>query len=224
MWGVRDHRTVEECGDAVLGGREAIPLMLWRFRAAGIRATRATVRLFFARNRTGMLDHAPAVRPADENGSLSPIVAIETGLMGEDRQAASLHFGALLLDRTEGQEVAAHTSTHYDCQAQGTDVATVKVEVSSAVAIASEAGHCLQSVVFAPNQTSEAFVAAGAGLGMTTVFGDATDWLYRARSGGETTVPFWLARFVDGALPIGPRRPCIPNAKTRHAMFLRRGS
>ena len=32
MWGVRDHSTVAEYGDAVLGGRAAIPKMLDRFR------------------------------------------------------------------------------------------------------------------------------------------------------------------------------------------------
>ena len=55
MWGVRDHRTVAEYGDAVLGGREAIPLMLSRFTEAGIRATWATVGLLFAKTRTEML-------------------------------------------------------------------------------------------------------------------------------------------------------------------------
>ena len=51
MWGVRDHRGLADYGDAVLGVRRAIPEILARFEAAGIRATWATVGLLFARTR-----------------------------------------------------------------------------------------------------------------------------------------------------------------------------
>ena len=213
MWGVRDHRSVAEYGDAVLSGREAIPFMLSRFSEAGIRATWATVGLLFARNRSEMLDHAPALRPAYRDATLSPYSAIETGLIGEDEQADPLHFGASLLEliaETEGQEIATHTFSHYYCMELGADVASFEADLSSAVAIASETGHSLQSIVFPRNQTSEGFVAAAAGLGVSTYRGEATGWLYRPRSGSETTMPFRLARFLDGALPIGPSQVVHP--------------
>ena len=58
MWGVRDHRSLSDYGDAVLGGRQAIPLILERFERAGIRATWATVGLLFAKSRDQMLEYA----------------------------------------------------------------------------------------------------------------------------------------------------------------------
>lgn len=213
MWGVRDHRSVAEYGDAVLGGREAIPLMLQRFREARIRATWATVGLLFAKNRTAMLDHAPILRPAYRDVALSPYSAIETGLVGKDEQADPLHFGASLIDRiaeTEGQEIATHTFSHYYCLEPGADIASFEADILSAFAIAREVGHKPQSIVYPRNQTSEAFVAAGAELGLITYRGDATGWLYKARAGHETTLTFRLARFLDSAFPIGPEQVVHP--------------
>lgn len=213
MWGVRDHRTVAEYGDAVLGGREAIPQMLSRFHKAGIRATWATVGLLFAKNRTEMLDFAPARRPAYRDAALSPYPVLEAGQIGADERTDPLHFGAPLIDRiadTEGQEIATHTYSHYYCLEPGADVASFEADLASAAAIAREAGYNLQSIVFPRNQTAAAFIAAGAGLGVTAYRGDAAGWLYQARPGGETTLPFRLARFLDGALPIGPAQVVHP--------------
>ncbi|MHA7887793.1 polysaccharide deacetylase family protein [Roseicyclus sp.] len=218
MWGVRDHRSVAEYGDAVLGGREAIPMMLSRFQAAGIRATWATVGLLFARSRTEMLDHAPAHRPTYRNANLSPYAAIEKGVIGENETTDPLHFGASLIDRiaeTEGQEIATHTYSHYYCLEPGADVESFEADLASALAIARKTGNDLKSIVFPRNQTAAAFVAKSAELGVTTYRGDAIGWLYQARSGRETTLPFRILRFLDGALPIGPAQVVDPEPQGR---------
>jgi len=111
MWGVRDHRSVAEYGDAVIGVRTALPMMLERFDAAGIRATWATVGLLFAATRDEVMDHRPTLQPSYTNQSLSPYAFIENGL-GQDEASDPHHFGKSLVDRildTEGQELACHT-------------------------------------------------------------------------------------------------------------------
>ena len=70
MWGVRDHRTVDDYGDAVLGVRQALPRLLKLFDAYGVSATWATVGLLFARNRQEMLEYFPANRPSYRKAKL----------------------------------------------------------------------------------------------------------------------------------------------------------
>jgi peptidoglycan/xylan/chitin deacetylase (PgdA/CDA1 family) len=214
MWGVRDHRSVQEYGDAVMGGRKAIPLILDRFKEAGIRATWATVGLLFAKNRDAMLDYAPTVRPDYENARLSPYPDIERGLIGKTEEDDPLHFGASLIKRiadTPGQEIATHTYSHYYCLEPGGGLPAFEADIEASVAIARDTGHKVQSIVFPRNQTTDAFIQQSAKLGVDHYRGSATGWLYRPRSGSETTKLFRLARFADGALPIGPKQIVQPS-------------
>ncbi|MFZ5965229.1 polysaccharide deacetylase family protein [Thalassococcus sp. BH17M4-6] len=214
MWGVRDHRTVQDYGDAVLGGREAIPIMLARFQDAGIRATWATVGLLFAKNRKEMLEFAPTARPMYENANLSPYAEIENGRIGENEEADPLHFGASLIDKiakTPGQEIATHTYSHFYCLEPGADTSAFEADLSAAIAIANHAGHEVQSLVFPRNQATDAFIDQSVELGVNIHRGSATGWLYRPRSGQETTGLFRVARFLDGALPIGPKQVVTPS-------------
>ncbi|MCB2017002.1 MAG: polysaccharide deacetylase family protein, partial [Hydrogenophaga sp.] len=111
MWGVRDHRTTADYGDAVLGVRKALPSLLDLFRQHGVRATWATVGLLFARNRQEMLDHYPSLRPAYRQTALSPFEAIRSEI-GADESADPWHYGRSLVDQVmqSGEhEMATHT-------------------------------------------------------------------------------------------------------------------
>jgi hypothetical protein len=213
MWGVRDRRSVRDYGDAVLGGRQAIPLMLDRFQAAGIRATWATVGLLFAKTRTEMLDYAPRVRPAYYNSALSPYPDIENKLIGENEADDPLHFGASLIDRivqVPGQEIATHTYSHFYCLEPGATLVAFADDMESTIAIAHQEGHRLQSIVFPRNQSARQFIAQSRAAGLSVYRGEAAGWLYRPRADLDTTKLFRLARFLDGALPIGPRQVVWP--------------
>lgn len=205
MWGVRDHRNIADYGDAILGGRAAIPEMLTRFKAAGVRATWATVGLLFARNRTEMLDYAPDLRPGYSESRLSPYPALEAGEIGTNEDDDPHHFGLSLLEQiaqTEGQEVATHTYSHYYCLEPGQDMAAFGADLAAANAIAGARGHQMRSLVFPRNQKSPAHAEAAAAQGIDIYRGEALGWLYRPRAGAETTLPFRMLRLADGALPI----------------------
>ena len=214
MWGVRDHRSVENYGDAVLGGREAIAHMLSRFQEAGIKATWATVGLLFAKNRGEMLEFAPDCRPAYENANLSPYADIENSLIGENEDTDPFHFGASLIERianTPGQEIATHTYSHYYCMEPGATVGSFEADLTSARAIGSRSGHNLQSIIFPRNQTTNAFIQRSVDLDITVFRGDANGWLYRPRCRQETTKMFRVARFLDGAIPWGANQVMHPS-------------
>ena len=205
MWGVRDHRSVAEYGDAVLGGRAAIPAMLERFAARGIRATWATVGLLFARSRDEMLDHAPTLRPAYADPRLSPYPFLERGL-GASEADDPLHFGRSLLERvaeTPGQEIATHTYSHFYCLEPGATPEALAADLAAARAIAAATGMpAPRSIVFPRNQLGPAHVACAVAHGIDAVRGNPRARLYRARAGAATTLPLRALRLADGALPL----------------------
>lgn len=203
MWGVRDHRSAAEYGDAVLGGRQAIPQMLALFRQHDIHATWATVGLLFARSRDEMRAFAPADQPQYQNAALSPYAALDQ--IGQDEQQDPLHFGRSLLDQiaaTPGQEIATHTFGHVYAQEPGMSAQAWRADLQAALAIAQQAGHQIRSIVFPRNQMTDQCVAICHELGLSVIRGNAPGAVYRPRSGGEVTLPVRALRYLDGALPL----------------------
>lgn len=219
MWGVRDHRSVADYGDVVLGARAAIPEMLLRFQRSGIRATWATVGFLFARNRDELLDHAPPVhlRPRYGNPHLSPYDFIASGL-GRGERDDPWHFGRSLLDRvaeTEGQEIATHTFSHFYCLEPGGTVDQFSADLSSAVSIAQAAGHRLRSIVFPRNQMTPHHIAAAVAQGISVYRGNPGSFAYRSRPGRDNTALVRALRLADGVLPLFPRLT-FPEPKRRY--------
>ncbi|WP_319825143.1 polysaccharide deacetylase family protein [Thalassovita sp.] len=207
MWGVRDHKSISSYGDAVLGGRHAIPMMLGRFKQNRIHATWATVGLLFARNRDEMLAFAPAIRPTYTDPRLSPYPALKHHI-GRDETADPHHFGRSLLDNiadTEGQEIATHTYGHIYALEPGMTPEAWRADLTAAIAIAENAGHRLRSIVFPRNQFSVASIQACRDQGLSVFRGNPSGTLYRPRPASKLRLPVRAARFVDGVLPIaGP--------------------
>jgi hypothetical protein len=206
MWGVRDHRSVANYGDAVFGVRHALPRMLALFKRNGIRATWATVGLLFARSRDEMLGFAPPVelRPTYERRELSPYAFLEQGV-GRCESEDPWHFGRSLLDQvaeTDGQEIATHTYSHYYCLERGATEETFSADLDAALAIAAESGHHLKSIVFPRNQMAPTHVAAAAMRGINVFRGNPSNFIYRSRAQRGNTSIVRTLRLVDGALPL----------------------
>lgn len=204
MWGVRDHRTDQSYGDAVLGGRKAIPEMLKRFSESQVKATWATVGFLFARTKDEMLKYAPSKKPGYINSDLSPYEFIRTGVGANEREDP-LHFGRSLVDQignTEGQELATHTYSHYYCLEPGQTVEEFSADIESARAIASDAGYYFKSIVFPRNQMMDGHVKCCGEHGLTAFRGNPPTYLYRPRSGKENTLAVRGLRLVDGVFPV----------------------
>lgn len=206
MWGVRDHRSVANYGDAVLGVRQALPRMLALFKRNGIRATWATVGLLFARSRDEMLGFAPPVelRPTYERSELSPYAFLEQGV-GRCESEDPWHFGRSLLDQVieiDGQEIATHTYSHYYCLEPGETVEFFAADLDAALAIANQAGHHLKSIVFPRNQMTPAHVAVAAARGVKVFRGNPSSFVYRSRPKSDNTLMVRALRLADGALPL----------------------
>lgn len=219
MWGVRDHRSPQSYGDAVLGGRQAIPRMLALFERFGIRATWATVGLLFAKNRDEMRLYSPSTRPNYGQAALSPYPDLDK--IGQDESEAPLYFGRSLVDQivqTEGQEIASHTYGHVYALEPGMTEAAWRADLEAAQAIASQAGHTLTSIVFPRNQFSEAHVQIAKDCGMTAYRGVPRGRVYRSRAGNELSLPVRAMRFLDGAFPLLGTQTTLP-PKARNGCY-----
>lgn len=205
MWGVRDHRSIADYGDAVLGARDAIPRLLQLFQDAGVHATWATVGLLFARSRDEMLDYAPIIRPDYENRQLSPYAAIEGAEIGRNEREDPFHFGGDLIDRiadTPGQEIGTHTYSHFYCLEKGASIDALKSDLDAAKKIAAEAGHVTNSIVFPRNQMADVHLQACRDAGLRCYRGNPQSYAYRAASGANTSLGMRAIRLIDGIAPI----------------------
>ena len=76
MWGVRDKRTIENYGDALIGVKTAIIRMLESFKKHEVSVTFATVGFLFHKNREELLINLPDIKVNYTDKNLSPYTEI----------------------------------------------------------------------------------------------------------------------------------------------------
>lgn len=174
MWGVRDHRSTVDYGDAVLGVRRALPALLTVFRKYRINATWAIVGLLFARTRQEMLEYYPTPRPEYRRSNLSPYETV-CSQIGVGESEDPWHYGRSLVDQVlqaEGQEIATHTYSHYYCLEDGSSLQTFEADLQAAIEIMGSAGVKPRSIVFPRNQMTDAHLQACARQGLSVFRGN----------------------------------------------------
>jgi len=204
MWGMHDHKTIADYGEAVLGVRDAIPQLLEEFKTFGIEATWATVGLLFARNQSEMLEFAPELRPGYHNQALSPYQAIDE-FSGQDENTNPYFFGRSLLDRiidAGTHEISCHTYSHYFCLEPGQSVEQFRADLAANIAIADAAGCKMETVVFPRNQWGDDYIDAIVDAGLIAFRGNQGGIMYRSRAGARNTLLVRGLRLADGALPL----------------------
>ena len=196
-WGVRDWAAVDgPYGANLLGARRAIPRMLDVFAEHDVGATWATVGFLFAASRAEVEAFSPSVRPRYRQAVLSPYEEV----VGETEADDPYHLAASMVDliaATPRQEVACHTFSHYYCLEPGTDAASLRADLESALRIARNRGIELTSLVFPGNQFNPDYLPVLAELGFRCYRGEQPHWIYKPRQRGGQ--PSWLrmARLAD---------------------------
>src|SRR5262249_53898291 len=198
LWGVRDHRTVKDYGQNILGARKAIPAILELFKQYDIHATWATVGLLFFAKKSDLLSGCPPLKPAYEKAALSPY--LELAQLGGDEAEDPYHFGRSLLELIKGypnQEIESHTFCHYYCQEPGQSIATFRADLVAAIQAATAMGVSLRSMVFPRNQCNEEYLSACSDLGIRCFRGTESSWFYRRGSRQGESRLTRAARLVD---------------------------
>ena len=201
MWGVRDHATRESYGPNVLGGREAIPVLLELFQARGIRATWATVGALLCESKDELL--ARATYAASKGAEIARLEDI-----GSDERRDPYYFGASLarlIAACPGQEIGTHTFSHRCALEQGETVAGFSADVASALAQLREWGIKCKSIVFPRNQYGAEYLEACRSLGLSHFRGNEAKWFYAPAPGKEQTKGRRLCRLIDNYVDLsGP--------------------
>src|SRR5947209_6034384 len=129
-WGVRDHLSVADYRENLLGARDAIPAILRLFEKYGIHATWATVGMLFCENKQQLMESTPTLRPEYRSPSLSPYNDLES--VGEDEASDPFHYAPSLIRMiagAAGQEIGTHTFAHFYCLEQGATIAAFEADL-----------------------------------------------------------------------------------------------
>ena len=159
MWGMLDKRTIDSCGDRVLGVHRVIPRLLELFREFGVRCTFAAVGFVFFANKEELTNHLPKLQPGYADARLSPYPRIAG--IGCEKHHEPYYFGSELIkciQRFPGHEIASHTFSHYYCLEGGQTVQEFREDLRCAIEIAKSRGIEISALVFPRNQTNEKYL------------------------------------------------------------------
>lgn len=178
-WGVRDHRTVEEYRDSLLGGRQAVPAILELFHRHGIHATWATVGFLFYEDIQTLEAGLPDVLPKYAHPILDPYADLSK--IGKNESEDPFHFAPSLIRQImkyEGQEIGTHTFSHFYVLAKGPTLESFQADLRSAKNAAALYGIDIKSIVFPRNQISRQHILICAEEGLIAYRGiDADPWV-----------------------------------------------
>jgi hypothetical protein len=167
-WGVRDHRTVAQYRENLLGVRQAVPAILELFERYGIHATWATVGFLFFENLDDLKAALPDDLPQYRETHLDPYAALAE--VGKNEAEDPFHFAPSLIRKIlayEGQEVGTHTLSHFYALAPGPTLESFRADIRSAKLAADQYGIVLKSIVFPRNQISRQHLRICAEEGLT---------------------------------------------------------
>lgn len=201
-WGVRDHRTVADYRDNLLGVRRAIPALLALFSEFGVRATWATVGFLFFETIDELLAAIPAELPHYADRKLDPYAALNE--VGRDEAEDPFHFAPTLIRQiqaTAGQEIATHTFSHYYAGVPGPSLESFRADIRAAKSAGQRFGVEIKSVVFPRNQVSMPHIRICAEEGLIAYRGVESDPYVAAGNGRVDRAKRFTDAYVNLAGP-----------------------
>ena len=200
FWGVSDVREIRDYRQNVEGVWVAVPKLLALFRQYGIRATWATVGMVMCRDFKQWREIRPTLLPGYLRQKCS-----NYRLDSVAQDNPSLFFARPLVEQilaAPGQELAAHTYSHFYCGEEGASPAQFAADLKCANTIADEVGVAFRSLVFPRNQVLPEYLAVAAESGIKVYRGNPDHWIYR----GGDLVPGGVAgrvmRYADSWLSL----------------------
>jgi len=198
FWGVKDHRTLEEYGENILGARKAIPLLLDLFAEYNIHVTWATVGYLFHDGRESLQKLQPQLLPTYDQKELSNVNTISATGNSETEDPYHYAPGLIkLIASTPGQEISTHTYSHYYCLEPGQTPLQFTADLNAALDVAKESGYELKSIVFPRNQYSEQHLRICKKAGLTAYRGNADSWIYSPSNRADESRLKRASRLLD---------------------------
>ncbi len=187
LWGMRDHKTIDDYGGNILGVWKAIPRMLKLFDEYDIGVTFATVGFLFASKKKELIEYGPEIKPQYIDTNLSPYNG-HFDLVKESEDEDKYHFASELIRMIRGfpkHEIATHTFSHYYCNSEGQTIDDFRKDILAAISIANRSGIKLRSLVFPRNMFNEEYIKVCEENGITTYRGNEESWFHKAETGAS---------------------------------------
>lgn len=204
-WGVLHNRSLDDYRGRLLGGRKAIPKMLALAERYGVHATWATVGFLFLNDLEDFERFRPAMEPSYSDRRYSPYDFVDRL---EGRIPHELLFARELVKQvaaTPGQEIATHTYSHFDCQAEGVSMAEFDADIAVACEVGRELGTEIRSIVFPRNQFCPAHLEVIRDHGIRAFRGNPDHWAYNFSGGAHAESRCRRFRMLDAHIDLsGP--------------------
>jgi peptidoglycan/xylan/chitin deacetylase (PgdA/CDA1 family) len=213
-WGVRDITPLDSGERArLLSARRLIPRMLDLFEEYSIHATWATVGLLFAHSKEEAEAFSPRQRPKYRDSRLDPY----SEKLGSGEADDPFHFAPSLIAEIAnrpGQEIACHSFSHYYGMEQGQTAEDFEADLTSAVAIAANAGYNLRSYVFPRNEVNPEYLPALQRAGIRAYRSTESASIKQGHAFAEQRRPLKrLGRLLDSYVDVcGAQTVSWPNA------------
>lgn len=197
-WGVRDVYSIQQYGNNILGGRQAIPKMLSLFERHGIRATWATVGLLTFSNKKELLSYLPDVFPEYLDKNLDPYAHLAN--IGQNEKSDPYHYGYSLvsaIQETQGMELASHSFSHFYCLEPRRNKNAYQSDLASSLESMKRFGTTPSSIVFCRNQYDTHHLNDALNSGFKVFRGNEVAGLYAPRSSKESRLTQRIGRIFD---------------------------
>lgn len=179
LWGVFDKVYWREKKEYFQNTRKVVPEILLLFEKYQIQCTWATVGMLFNENWDEWNQNIPDVLPDYENSRLS---AYDYGKFIQSKETERFCFAPGLIRRikdTPGQEIGTHTYSHYYCLEPGQTPDSFKADLKTALALASNFGISLRSLVFPRNQYNPEYLRICKELEINNVRTNPDTWYWQ---------------------------------------------
>ena len=181
---MRDHKTIDDYGENLLGVWEMFPKMLSSFDKYEVGVTFATVGFLFASNKEELLKYSPESKPLYTEPDLSPYNG-HFELVKASEKDDKYHFASELIAmirKYPAHEIATHTFSHYYCNSGGQTIEDFRRDIKAAIAIADKDGIRLESLVFPRNMYNREYISVCEENGISAYRGNEEVWFHEAET------------------------------------------
>lgn len=199
-WGVRDTRGPEYF-ESLNRVHTIVPQLIKLFNNYNIACTWATVGAICASDISDFENSKPSIQPTYSLTNFSPYNELDY-IKTLDKELLFAPDLVDLIAKSNKQELASHTFSHYYALEQGQDIDQFKADLTACSDILKNKNIPLKSLIFPRNQFNSEYLMVCKELGYSCFRGNPEHWAYRAESREQRSIIKRAFRLIDSYIPL----------------------
>lgn len=196
LWGMFDVTTIKSYGQNIIGGRQAIPLLLSLFKKYNIHVTWGTVGMVTFENKKELIEYIPSILPKYIKTHKNPYHHLKS--IGQNEREDPYHFGYSLVNQildVEGMEIGSHSFSHFYCL-DNMQKGAFEADLMSLEAAFNRLRLNAKSMIFCRNQFDEDSLNIISKMHYNSFRGNENSFIYKSRKSNH---PLYLRalRLID---------------------------